>query len=33
VSGSEGAYAVWTDERAQARQRRAREEGRRRVSD
>jgi uncharacterized protein (TIGR02678 family) len=33
VSKSEGAYAVWTDERAQARQRRAREEGRRRVSD
>ncbi|MGH3759896.1 hypothetical protein [Actinophytocola sp.] len=32
VSGSAGASAVWTDERAQARQRRAGEEGRRRVA-
>jgi sirohydrochlorin ferrochelatase len=33
VSGSDGVFAVWTDERAQARQRRAREEGRRRVAE
>jgi ATP-dependent helicase HrpA len=33
ASGSDGASAVWTDDRAQARQRRAREEGRRRVAE
>jgi len=32
VSGSDGAFAGWTDERAQARQRRAGEEGSRRVA-
>ncbi|MGH3757813.1 amino acid adenylation domain-containing protein [Actinophytocola sp.] len=33
ASGSDGALAGWTDERAQARQRRAREEGRRPVAE